>query len=74
MGRVGIKEAATVSAQQLDRFLRGHRPHRQRLGLGGRDSITVIAYSSFNGWPSGPFLAVIGDGSSRPTSLYAEKF
>ena len=36
MGRVGVEEAAAVGAQQLDRFLRGHRTHRQRLGLRDR--------------------------------------
>jgi transposase len=28
---VGIEDAATVGAEQLDRFLRGDRPHRDRL-------------------------------------------
>ena len=34
MGRVGVEEATTVSAQHLDGLLRGHRAHGQ--GLRGR--------------------------------------
>ena len=34
MCRVGVEEAAAVGAQHLDRDLRGHRAHRQRLLVG----------------------------------------
>ncbi|EHO97195.1 hypothetical protein SA21333_0432, partial [Staphylococcus aureus subsp. aureus 21333] len=31
VSRVGAEETAAIGAEHLDRFLRGHRPHRQRL-------------------------------------------
>ena len=59
MRGVGVEEAAAVGAQHLDRFLRGHRAHRQRLRVGGRVSVTGLPLASFSGCPPASSLGCV---------------